>query len=231
MQISAKNQKRLQTSKTSLLGNTPEGECATGVSINPHYDENLLPYSTSAHDSTSPVDVLKDTSSALGDATSHPTSIPLETGVTTTAVISSSEHPKEPEFDNASSPDGQAASSTCDMADSVGSPSFELSVDGGNEDDMSAEEWDAEILGEEADGYMVAWKPTLVPKENASTELIQAWNAKKARIIASKGGSKTRSRVEKKQRFPAHGQVSVGKPTSAKGKGRHSRGRGRPRKN
>jgi len=53
-----------------------------------------------------------------------------------------------------------------------------------------ADEWDTEIIGEEPDRYVVAWTPTLIPKENANVDLIQEWEAKKARIRPREGKAK-----------------------------------------
>ncbi|KAI1370744.1 hypothetical protein F4677DRAFT_437377 [Hypoxylon crocopeplum] len=65
---------------------------------------------------------------------------------------------------------------------------------------VSTDEWDAKIIGEESDTYLVAWEPTFIPKRNASKELIQAWKAQKAKMNVSKGamGRVAQGKVAKK---------------------------------
>jgi hypothetical protein len=105
---------------------------------------------------------------------------------------------------------------------SAASPVDQEAAMSDREDDLLPGEWEGEIIGEETGAYMVAWKPTLIPPEDASEAMIKAWEAKKARMMVRSGGTKSGS-GPKKQRVK-DSRVAKPEPTGAK------RGRGRPRK-
>lgn len=90
------------------------------------------------------------------------------------------------------------------------------------DDDIPSDEWEGEIIGEEGGKYIVAWKPTLIPPENASEAMIEAWEAKKARMMV--GGGKTKSGSASRRRRVKNSKVVKPGSTGAK------RGPGRPRK-
>jgi len=49
------------------------------------------------------------------------------------------------------------------------------------------DEWEGKIIGEEADGYLVAWKSSFIPKVCAGDAMIWAWEEKKVKILAGGG--------------------------------------------
>ena len=142
-----------------------------------------------------------------------------------------------PRFLNASSQDapehppdepshlcGQAADSHESMC-SDGGVSPDLSMDDTDDDskpeeeeiivsaclgDLMPDEWEGKIIGEEADGYLVVWESSFIPKECAGEAMIRAWEENKAKIMAGGGKrgrgtglkqpSTIRGRVEKRGR-------------------------------
>ena len=53
------------------------------------------------------------------------------------------------------------------------------------------DEWEGKIIGEEADGYLVAWESSFIPKKYAGEAMIRTWEEMKAKILAG-GGKKGR---------------------------------------
>jgi len=80
------------------------------------------------------------------------------------------------------------------------------------------DEWEGKIIGEEADGYLVAWESSFIPKKCAGNAMIRAWEEKKVKILA--GGGK-RGKGTGKQPSTIKGQVEK--------RGPGKRGRGRQR--
>ncbi|KAK3933770.1 hypothetical protein QBC46DRAFT_401325 [Diplogelasinospora grovesii] len=98
-------------------------------------------------------------------------------------------------------------------------------MDNSEGDGILPGEWEGEIIGEESGEYLVAWENSFIPREYASAEMIQAWEAKKAKMRAQKGKNKGSSET-KRQGAAVKGRVRVDKTGSTEVK----RGRGRPRK-
>ncbi|RYP02630.1 hypothetical protein DL764_005712 [Monosporascus ibericus] len=178
---------------------------------------------TVCHNPDSLVDQSKNPSSSLKEVASHTTSTRQGTsgnGADVTAPIGRafSEQAQESEAYNAPGHGGQAPTRN----DSVGTDRDACSglrTDGGQVDNTSTDEWDAEIIGEESGEYLVAWKPTFISKEDASTELINAWEAKKARMGVQKGKKKHGSGA-KKQAADVKGVAKTGSAGAKRGKGR-----------
>ncbi|RYP08864.1 hypothetical protein DL764_001620 [Monosporascus ibericus] len=167
---------------------------------------------------------LSNNASSLSDVAYHASSRQGSNGppvdVTAPGTSAALEQGQEPRPCNTP---GRGAQSS-DSEGSNGATCPELPMDDGQVDSTPADEWDAEIIGEEHHGYMVAWKPTLIPKENASADLIKEWEAKKAGM-GTQQDTKRVSRT-KKRRPATQGGTRVAKAESTGVK----RGTGRPRK-
>ena len=98
-----------------------------------------------------------------------------------------------------------------------------LSVSDEEENDMVSDEWEDEIIEQGPDGFMIDWKPSLIPKSYASKEMIEAWESKKNAFLAR--NDKTGGPSGVKRGAGVRGQVmKVAGSTGTKRK------RGRPRK-
>jgi len=60
-------------------------------------------------------------------------------------------------------------------------------MDDVDDDSTLPDEWEGKIIGEEADGYLVAWDSSFIPKEYAGEAMIRAWEEKKTKILAGGG--------------------------------------------
>ena len=56
-----------------------------------------------------------------------------------------------------------------------------------DDDSTLPDEWEGKIIGEEADGYLVAWESSFIPKEYAGEAMIRAWEEKRAKILQEGG--------------------------------------------
>ena len=81
---------------------------------------------------------------------------------------------------------GQAAGSH-ESARSDGGVSPDLPMDDANGGSTLPDEWEGKIIGEEADGYLVDWESSFIPKECAGEAMIRAWEEKKTKILAGGG--------------------------------------------
>ncbi|KAK3943419.1 hypothetical protein QBC46DRAFT_40208 [Diplogelasinospora grovesii] len=84
------------------------------------------------------------------------------------------------------------------------------------DDDILPGEWEGQIIGEETGKYMVAWEPTLIPQDYASKAMINAWEAKKARMMAQDGGTNNSSGRKRRR---AAKDSEVAKPGAKRGRG------------
>ena len=98
--------------------------------------------------------------------------------------------------------------------------------------DLLPGEWEGEIREEVVVNgivkYLIAWVPTLEPKENVSPEMMEEWEAKKAAAGLAPRGDSNRGSGTKKQRAGTRARAKVEK-IGSKG-GRRGRARTRPRK-
>ncbi|KAH7012578.1 uncharacterized protein B0I36DRAFT_399230 [Microdochium trichocladiopsis] len=132
----------------------------------------------------SPISSAQSSNGAAGLSTDA-TSNALPTGCSN---ASSQDAPELPP-DEPPHPCGQAADSH-DSARSDGGVSPDLPMDDADDDSTLPDEWEGKIIGEEADGYLVAWKSSFIPKEFAGEAMIRAWEEQKAKILAGGGERK-----------------------------------------
>lgn len=122
------------------------------------------------------------------DATSNALPTSWECGSTQTAGVpgcsnaSSQDAPELPP-DEPPYPCGQAADSH-DSAYLDGGVSPDIPIDNADNDSKVPDAWEGKIIGEEADGHLIAWKSSFLPKEFAGEAMIRAWEDKKAKILA-----------------------------------------------
>ncbi|KAH7010618.1 uncharacterized protein B0I36DRAFT_356536 [Microdochium trichocladiopsis] len=133
----------------------------------------------------SPISSAQSSNGAAGLSTDA-TSNALPTGFSN---ASSQDAPELPP-DEPPHPCGQTADSH-DSARSDEGVSPDLPMDA-DDDSTLPDEWEGKIIGEEADGYLVAWESSFIPMEYAGEAMIRAWEEKKAKILE---GGREKGRV------------------------------------
>jgi hypothetical protein len=84
--------------------------------------------------------------------------------------------------------------------DRGGSPGH--AVDDADDISILPDDWEGKIIGEKVDGYVVAWKSSVIPKKYAGEAMVRAWERKKAKGkrrggTGSKQPATIKGRVEK----------------------------------